>query len=202
MNSLTNLKKGTRVSNPSVLLLSGGIESSTLLHDKRAEPLHALFMNYGQRAAQVEAAAAAWQCEATGVPLTTLDLHAVGDTFRAQRAEKWHVPLPHRNLVALGLAVSFAAQIRAPRVYIALNREDAEAYPSGGGKFLEIFRHLTATLDPITIDAPYADLTKSEVVALGRRLGVDYSRTYSCLLGHPEPCGRCDQCRKRAAALA
>ena len=185
-----------------VLLLSGGIESSTLLHERRDTAPTALFLDYGQRAAEHERTAATWQCRAAGVPLTTLDLGSVGETFRAQRAEKWHVPLPHRNLVALSLALSFATHVGAARVLIALNREDADAYPSGGGAFLAAFRQLAATLGAIEIDAPFADLTKSEVVAIGHRLGVDYVHTYSCLLGRAPPCGHCDQCRKRAAALA
>lgn len=184
-----------------LLLLSGGIESSTLLHERRGTTLHALFLDYGQRGAHPERAASTWQAQAAGVPLTALDLHDVGTAFRAQRAEKWHVPLPHRNLVALSLAVSFAAHIGAACVYIALNRDDAAAYPSGGGEFLVAFRRLAATLAPIEIAAPYAGLTKTEVIRLGLKLGVDYAQTYSCLLGRIPACGRCEQCRKRAAAF-
>lgn len=185
-----------------VLLLSGGVESATLLHDQRRPGLRALFLDYGQRAARAEHAAAQWQCGRAGVPLVALDMGAVGDAFRAGQSQKWHVPLPHRNLVALSVALSYATQMQAPALYLALNADDAQAYPSASGAFVAAFGALARTLGNVALFTPYADLTKAQVIARGRALGVDYARTYSCLLGYAQHCGHCPQCLKRRAAFA
>ncbi len=186
----------------SVLLLSGGVESATLLHEHRAEDLRAVFVDYGQRAARAEHAAAQWQCDAAGVNLIGLDMHAVGEAFRAGQSQKWHVPLPHRNLVALSVGLSYATQVQAHRLYLALNAEDASAYPSASNDFIAAFRAMARTLGEVTLLTPYATLSKAQVIVHGRRLGgVDYRRTYSCLLGHATHCGRCPQCLKRRAAF-
>lgn len=186
----------------SVLLLSGGVESATLLHEHRAEDLRAVFIDYGQRAARAEHAAARWQCDAAGVNLIGLDMHAVGEAFRAGQSQKWHVPLPHRNLVALSVGLSFATQVQAHRLYLALNAEDASAYPSASNDFVAAFQAMARALGDVALITPYATLDKAQVIVRGGQLGVDYRHTYSCLLGHPKHCGRCPQCLKRRAAFA
>lgn len=185
-----------------VLLLSGGVESATLLHEHRADDLRAVFIDYGQRAARAERAAAQWQCTAAGLDLVVLDMGAVGEAFRAGQSQKWHVPLPHRNLVALSVGLSYATQVQARTLYLALNAEDAQAYPSASSEFVAAFQHLARTLGEVALLTPYAVLTKAQIIARGSRLGVDYRHTYSCLLGHARQCGRCPQCLKRRAAFA
>lgn len=187
----------------SLLLLSGGIESTTLLHieARRASPV-ALFVDYAQRAADAELAAARWQCEAAGAQLRLLDMASVGEGFREAQTHKLHVPLPHRNLIILTLAVSLATQLGITRIDLALNREDRGAYPSAGDAFLQQFQGLSQTLGDIEISTPLADLTKEEIIGRGLEMGIDYARTYSCLLGYPIQCGCCPQCEKRRAAFA
>jgi 7-cyano-7-deazaguanine synthase len=186
----------------SVLLLSGGIESSTLLHDQGGEDLRAVFIDYGQRAARQERRAVTVQCVRVHAHLTILDMAAVGGAFRAGQTQKWHVPLPHRNLVALSLGLSYAAQVAASRLYLAVNREDTLAYASASRPFLERFQRLAQTLGDIELATPYIGLTKADVIRRGRALGIDYALTYSCLLGRARHCGRCPQCLKRRAAFA
>lgn len=188
-----------------VILLSGGVESSALLYRERqrGSSLHALFIDYGQRAATREYAAAQAQCAGTGTALTRLDMGSVGHVFRAHQSHKLHVPLPHRNLVALSLGLSFAAQIGAAAVYLALNLEDGQgAYPSASGTFVERFQGLAAALGEIRVATPLVHLTKAEIIRAGAAEGIDFSNTYSCLLGYPVHCGQCPQCRKRRAAFA
>lgn len=185
-----------------VLLLSGGVESATLLHQHRAEDLRAVFIDYGQRAARAERAAAQWQCRAAGVGLVDLDMRAVGDAFRAGQSQKWHVPLPHRNLVALSLGLSYATQVQARVLYLALNADDALAYPSASREFVTAFQATARALGEVSLATPYAAFSKAQVIAHGLQLGVDYVHTYSCLLGHARQCGRCPQCLKRRAAFA
>ncbi len=185
-----------------VLLLSGGVESATLLHEHRGQDLRAVFIDYGQRAARAEHGAAQWQCDAAGVELVSLDMRAVGEVFRADQSQKWHVPLPHRNLVVLSVGLSYATQVNARRLYLALNAEDTGAYPSAGGDFVSTFQAMARTLGEVALLTPYVTLSKAQVIVHGRQLGVDYDHTYSCLLGHARQCGRCPQCLKRRAAFA
>lgn len=187
----------------SLVLLSGGIESATALHlENRRRTVRALFVDYGQRAAARERAAAVAQCERLDLPLETLELASLGETFRRAHTWRAHVPLPHRNLALLGLAFSFAADRGARRLCLALNRDDAGAYASASPPFVEAFRALAATLDDIEVATPLAAWDKAEVVRRGLQLGVDYALSYSCLLGRRVPCGACAQCEKRRAAFA
>ncbi len=188
---------------PTVCLLSGGIESTTLLHRlARRGQVAPLFIDYGQRAAAQEWRAASWQCARLGLEPVRLDMAAVGEAFRAGQSQRFHVPLPHRNLVALSLGLSYGSQIGAARIAIALNRDDLHAYPSAAPGFLQAFGDMAASLEPIELVTPLAALSKAQVVAEGIALGVDFAQTYSCLLGHALHCGRCPQCEKRRAAFA
>jgi 7-cyano-7-deazaguanine synthase len=187
----------------SVLLLSGGVESATLLHQlaQAGEPVQGLFLDYGQRGAGEERRAAMTQCDPLGVELVQLDLARVGATFRRGQERKAHVPLPHRNLVALSLALSYAANLGGKRLYLAANRDDAREYPSSSHAFLAQFRLLAGLLGEVELRTPYLDLSKADVVRRGLELGVDFDATYSCLLGYPVHCGRCPQCVRRRAAF-
>lgn len=187
----------------SILLLSGGVESITLLAQLVAsgEPVQALFLDYGQRAAPHERAAAEGHCARLGVELVQLDLARVGDAFRRGQERKLHVPLPHRNLVALGLGLSYATHLGATRLYLAANQADTAEYASSSHAFLAQFRLMAGLLGDVQFATPFVGLTKTEVVARGMGLGVDYDTTYSCLVGYPVHCGRCAQCLKRRAAF-
>jgi 7-cyano-7-deazaguanine synthase len=190
---------------PDVLVLaSGGVETATLLHAYAAageRPL-ALFLNYGQRPAAPERRAVADQCARLDLDREELDLSSIAGHFRDAHDRQFHVPLPHRNLVALSLALSLAERRAIPRLAVGLTADDAAATGSASDAFLAHFRDLTAELSAITAEAPLAKESKAEVVERGMQLGVDFALSYSCLLGYERPCGRCPQCRKRAAAFA
>lgn len=187
---------------PELLLLSGGVESGTLLHQLRGRAVTALSVDYGQRAADQETRHARALCARLGIPWQGLDLRCLGAAFRAGQPHALHVPLPHRNFPLLALTVSWAAQQGIQRVYLALNRDDAAQHPSASSGFLTGLRAAVAALAGPDIDTPLIDRDKAEVVRLGQRLGVDFAATYSCLLGHPLHCGACPQCRSRRAAFA
>lgn len=190
---------------PSVLLVSGGVESTTLLYQEHAagRPLRALWIDYGQRAARHERACVEHHCELLKLRLDCLDLAAVGAAFRRVAAHDLHVPLPQRNLIALALGLSYATTLGAPEILIALNRDDSQDYASASAAFLVHWRALVTSLAPqIETRTPLIALSKADVVRAGTALGVAWRRTYSCLLGHARHCGRCPQCRKRRAAFA
>lgn len=223
-----------------VVLLSGGVESSALLQKlARSSPraLQPLHLSYSQRAAPAERAACAAQVahaqragRAPTADLVTLDLAAAGAAVRALTPRRRaHIPLPHRNLPLLALAVSAASALRADAaaaapapaptgvtpgpssLYIALSADDATWYPSAGGGFLDAFRAVVHAVEPgLAVLAPFAALTKTEVVMEGERAQVVWADTYSCMLGGDEKvdaaartshCGRCSQCRARRAAF-
>lgn len=189
-------------SHTELLLLSAGVESATLLYQLRERPLAALCVDYGQRAAAQELRHAERLCGRLGVPLQALPASCLGQAFRAGQSRKLHVPLPHRNLVLLAVAVSYAAQAGAGRIYLAANRDDAEEHASASAGFLEAFRASAAALGGARIETPLIAHDKAEVVRRGAELGVDFAATYSCLLGYPRHCGSCPQCRARRAAFA
>ncbi|WP_455379901.1 7-cyano-7-deazaguanine synthase [Acidihalobacter prosperus] len=188
---------------PTVLLLSGGIESVTLLHlladSGKIQPL---FFNYAQRAVQPELDASKKNCDALGIDLQTLDLKELGNHFRQGEAWQPHVPLPHRNLILLSIALSFASKIQAHRLCLALNREDADYYATGTPAFIQHFQALTAEISSIRTETPLIKLDKAQIIHIGHQeLGIDYAKTYSCLLGRTRPCGKCPQCLKRLKAF-
>ncbi|WP_077277420.1 7-cyano-7-deazaguanine synthase [Thioalkalivibrio denitrificans] len=187
----------------SVLLLSGGIDSATLLAMEVSRgPVTPLVVDYGQRGAQREAAASQRLCAAHDLKPVHLDLAAVGERFREGLNRRAHVPLPHRNLVILSLAISYAGRDGSSRVALALNREDLTAYASASSSFLERFRTLANTLQPgLEIATPLIDRDKAGVIRLGHELGVDFAVTWSCLLGYETHCGSCPQCRQRREAF-
>ncbi len=160
-----------------------------------------VFVDYGQRAAHREHQAAERQCAALGLSLRRFDMGAVGAAFRAEQQAKLHIPLPHRNLIVLSLAASYAAQIEAASIAIAVIRDDVDGYASASLGFLDAFRGLVSTLGPVSVDTPLIGLDKRAVLAEGVRLGVDFGQTYSCMLGYERHCGRCPQCKKRRAAF-
>ena len=185
----------------SILLLSGGIESATLLHECRGRGgLRALFIDYGQRAARPEQAAARALCEGTGTPLTVLSLKGLGGALAPPGPFSPHVPLGARNLLAVALAANQALALKARAVLLGVQRDD-QGHGEGAPPFIAALADTLAALG-LVLETPYHDLGKTEVVARGRALGIDYARTYSCLLGRRAPCGRCPQCQARAQALA
>ncbi|MEJ2509684.1 MAG: 7-cyano-7-deazaguanine synthase [Gammaproteobacteria bacterium] len=201
------------VPSPSLVLLSAGVESATLLHGlaRQAGPSGArpaaLFIDYGQRAADQELAHGQRLCDSLGVTLERLDIPTVGEAFRHGQTHSRHVPIPHRNLFLLATALCWAAQYWAPRrgqgmLYIALNRDDAAAHPDAAPPFLDRLNALAATLGPSRVVAPLLELGKADIVRQGHAEGLDYTLTYSCLLGHPQHCGGCPQCHSRQRAFA
>lgn len=198
-----------------LLLLSGGVESSVLLHQlirlgRKPVPL---FANYAQRGADAEFRACVAVCEQAGLHKAPqiVDLTVEGAAF--QRISGLHVPLPHRNLVLMSLALSWATVHRCEEIALGLNRDDFAKdsefarrgqvrYTTGTERFVERFRLLVEEVAPsISIVVPQAEMSKVDVIALGRSYGVDLAATYSCMRTGPGHCGACMQCRARRTAF-
>jgi 7-cyano-7-deazaguanine synthase len=208
------------------VLLSGGLDSYTAAALARSEgfELYALTIRYGQRhAREIEAAraVAASLGVARHVELD-VDLRAFGGSSLTSDApvpkdrplETAEIPstyVPARNTVFLSLALAWAETVGANDIFIGVNALDYSGYPDCRQEYIAAFERM-ATLAtragvegaPLRIHAPLIALTKSEIIARGVALGLDYGLTHSCY--DPDPsgraCGRCDSCVLRAAGFA
>jgi 7-cyano-7-deazaguanine synthase len=209
-----------------VVLLSGGLDSSTALAwaIKRQEWLcHTVAFDYGQRH-RIELTAAAHVAAALGVHshrVIHVDLAAIGgsaltDDIAVPKDQESsdQIPItyvPARNLIFLSLATAVAETVQAEHLVIGANIVDYSGYPDCRPEFLDAFiraanlgtRAGTAGR-PLAIAAPLITLKKSEIIALGRELGLDYGLTRSCYDPQPDgsPCGHCDSCRFRRQGFA
>ncbi len=183
-----------------IVLLSGGVESTTLLYEARAQgAVRALFIDYGQSAARPEQRAASAACTRTDTPFTLINLQRLAIDLVGEAAMRPHIPFGARNLLAVSIAANWALHTQARRVFLGVQRED-QNHPEGRPDFIRPLIECLASLG-LSLETPYREMSKADVVAQGRALGVDYTLTYSCLLGHAAQCGRCSQCRAREAAL-
>lgn len=217
MSQADNARHGAR---RAVVLLSGGLDSSTTLAIARAEgyACYGLSVHYGQRH-RAELRAARRVAEALGCAdykLVRLDLGKIGGSALTDSAiavpdePTEGIPVtyvPARNTVLLGLALGWAEVLGASDLYIGVNAVDYPGYPDCRPEFIEAFERLAhlATKAGVEgrsfrIHAPLIALGKADIIRQGLRLGIDYSITLSCY--RPDAagraCGRCDACRFRS----
>lgn len=214
-----------------VLLLSGGLDSTTLLAFAVREgfDVHALSFRYGQRHA-LELDAARRVAERYGAVehrIADIDLRLFGgsaltsdalvvpkdrlpDELSAEQVPVTYVPA--RNTIFLAFALAYAEVAGAEDIFIGVNALDYSGYPDCRPAFIEAFEQLAnvatraATEEGrrIRIRAPLLHLTKAQIVALGTELGVDYALTTSCYdpADDGAACGRCDACQLRLKGFA
>lgn len=210
-----------------VVLLSGGLDSTTALAVARSRGFacHALTVRYGQ-IHQVELAAAARVAAALGAAehrVVAVDLSPIAASALTDRAiavpkdrdlaeigAPGDVPptyVPARNTVLLALALAWAESLGARDIFLGVNVLDASGYPDCRPEFVRVFEALAQVATRsggFQIHAPLIELSKAEIVRLGRSLGVDYALTHSCY--DPTPagaaCGRCDACALRRKGFA
>jgi 7-cyano-7-deazaguanine synthase len=207
-----------------VVLLSGGLDSSTVLAIARAEGYrpYALSVAYGQRH-DAELAAAARVARALGAVehrVARVDLGIFGGS--ALTDEAIAVPetptegipvtyVPARNTVLLSVALAWAEVLGARDLFIGVNAVDYSGYPDCRPEFIAAFEALANVATKAGVEgarfrvhAPLMHLSKAEIIRRGLELGVDYALTVSCYQADEEgrACGRCDACRLRAQGFA
>jgi 7-cyano-7-deazaguanine synthase len=207
-----------------VLLLSGGLDSTTLLAlaSSQGYAIHALSFRYGQRhSAEITAARKiASRYAVVQHVVTDIDLRVFGGSALTSDIE---VPkdravdgvneipvtyVPARNTIFLSFALAWAEVIGAADIFIGVNALDYSGYPDCRPEFIDAFERMARLAtrvgvegesDPVTIRTPLIDLSKKEIIELGLELGVDYSMTTSCY--DPDAnglaCGHCDACQLR-----
>jgi len=206
-----------------VVLLSGGLDSSTCLAVARARGFetHCLSVDYGQRhrgeiarARRVARALGARDHRVVKVDLSTFGGSALTDPAiavpkdRSARDMGRSIPVtyvPARNTVLLALALAHAESIGARDVFVGVNALDYSGYPDCRPEFLRAFERLSRVATragvegrPVRVRAPLLRLTKARIVRLGTRLGVPFRLTQSCYDPvRGRACGRCDACQLR-----
>ncbi|HXV17573.1 MAG TPA: 7-cyano-7-deazaguanine synthase QueC [Gemmatimonadaceae bacterium] len=211
-----------------VLLLSGGLDSTTLLALATSQDyaIHALSFRYGQRHS-AEIAAAEKIARRYGVVqhvVTDIDLRVFGGSALTSDIEvprdrpvdaAEDIPVtyvPARNTIFLSFALAWAEVLGASDIFIGVNALDYSGYPDCRPEFIAAFEEMARLAtragvegkSPVTIRTPLIDLSKREIIELGLSLGVDYSMTTSCYDPGPagEACGHCDACQLRLRGFA
>ena len=206
---------------PAVVLLSGGLDSATVLAVAKAQGFacYALSVAYGQRH-RAELSAARRVAEHLGVvghKILELDLSAIGgsaltdDRIAVPTQPTTGIPVtyvPARNTLFLSIALGWAEVLGAADLFLGVNAVDYSGYPDCRPAFVEAFERLANVATKAGVEgrsfrihAPLMALTKAEIIRLGVAHGVDYGLTVSCYQADGDAglaCGRCDSCRLRA----
>ncbi len=205
-----------------VCLLSGGMDSSTLAYvaKRRGYTILALHLNYGQRTEGKEKKCAkkiAALLNAESFVEINLDYFTkfgasslTDDTIEVEEfdPERAHIPntyVPFRNANLLSIATSFAESQGADAIFIGVQSLDYSGYPDCRPQFIEAFQRVidlgTKDTTKITLFAPFINMTKTEILKEGIRLGVPYEHTWSCYRNEEKACGTCGSCHFRNEAF-
>jgi 7-cyano-7-deazaguanine synthase len=203
-----------------VIIVSGGMDSITLLYARKEEIALAVTFDYGSNHAKKEIECAKYHCELLGIEHIVIPLEFMHQYFKSsllsggESIPEGHYAdenmkstvVPFRNGIMLSIACGLAESRNLKFVYIANHAGDHAIYPDCRATFIESMSEAMAygTYEHIRVAAPFTHLTKGDIAHIGAELGVDYSHTYSCYKGGEKHCGKCGTCveRKEAFALA
>ena len=211
-----------------VILLSGGMDSVTLLHyvvnTLNCDEVYALSFNYGQKHSR-ELEEAAWNCRKfpqvkehrrmnlefmrgilegssslVGDKIDVPDLDSISEEDLDQPVTY----VPNRNMMLLSLAASYAETRGCRQIFYGAQAQDEYGYWDCTAEFLEKINQVLGLnrRDSVTINAPFVSKSKGEVVKLGLENGVDFSHTWTCYRGGVRPCGTCPSCMERSLAFS
>ncbi|MDE6109014.1 MAG: 7-cyano-7-deazaguanine synthase QueC [Muribaculaceae bacterium] len=202
----------------SVMVLSGGMDSTTMLHEYAGRIAVAVTFDYGSNHNAREIECARYNCRALGIELVEVKMDFIGKLFNSSLLSGADaIPegdydddnmrstvVPFRNGIMLAAAAGLAESRGLKKVMMANHAGDHAIYPDCRAGFVEAMSRAISegTYDHIEIDAPYTGLTKGQIAARGAALGIDYAHTYSCYKGGERHCGRCGTCRERREAMA
>lgn len=200
-----------------IIVLSGGVDSVTLLHDYASRTALAVSFDYGSNHNARELQCAAEQCRRLGIEHIVIPLDFIGRYFKSSLLSGSDtIPsgdyddnnmsstvVPFRNGIMIAVAVGLAESRGLQSVMIANHGGDHHIYPDCRSTFITAIDKAAqaGTYPGIRVEGPYTYLTKAQIIERGYRLGVDYSATYSCYKGGEEHCGVCGTCRERREAF-
>ena len=201
----------------SVIIYSGGLDSTTLLYEERERVALAVTFDYGSNHAAREMACARLHCARLGIEHVVIDLaffkqhfsssllsgaDAIPDGDYADSNMRSTV-VPFRNGIMLSIACGLAESRGLKRVLIANHGGDHAIYPDCRPQFVAAMDAAmqAGTYDGVRLVAPYTDISKADIVRRGVQLGIDYGETYSCYKGGEHHCGTCGTCTERREAF-
>ena len=199
------------------IILSGGMDSVTMLHEYRERIALAVTFDYGSNHNAREIECARRQCDLLGIEHIVIPLEFMGRYFKssllsgADDIPDGHYAddnmkstvVPFRNGIMLAVACGLAESRGLLHVMIANHGGDHAIYPDCRADFIDAMsRAMTeGTYAGVDILAPYTGITKADIVSRGAALNVDYAMTYSCYKGGETHCGRCGTCTERMEAF-
>lgn len=208
-----------------VILLSGGLDSATVLAIARSEGFdcYCLSFDYGQRHS-AELTAADRVAKALGASehrIARIDIGAFGGSALTDThidvpvdGVEGGIPVtyvPARNTIMLSYALGWAEVLGAQDIFVGVNAVDYSGYPDCRPDYIAAFEHMANLATKVAVEgkpfhirAPLIDLSKAQIIAAGSKLGVDYGLTVSCYQADRQgrACGVCDSCRLRSAGFA
>lgn len=202
----------------SVIIVSGGMDSITLLYDHKDEIALGISFDYGSNHNAREIPFAKMHCERLGIKHITINLDFMHQYFKsslldgAEAIPEGHYAddnmkstvVPFRNGIMLSIAIGIAESNNLDQVFIANHGGDHTIYPDCRPEFINaIDAAATAgTYNNVKVVAPYTKITKIDIARIGKKLGIDYTETWSCYKGGEVHCGKCGTCVERKEALA
>jgi 7-cyano-7-deazaguanine synthase len=202
-----------------MVVLSGGLDSATLLFHQRAmgDAVSAISINYGQRHAR-ELDAAAAICQRDGIPHRVADLRAMRDLFGHNALSDQSIPVPeghyqaesmkltvvpNRNMILLSVAIAWAISSKCERVAYGAHAGDHAIYPDCRPEFADAMADAARLADwqPIELLRPFVNWTKTDIVRRAHDLAVPLELTWSCYNGGAVHCGVCGTCVERREAF-
>lgn len=203
-----------------MLILSGGVDSTTLLYEYKDQIALAVSFHYGSNHNDNEIPFAEYHCKKLGIKHITIPLSFMKEYFNSSLLSGADaIPegnytdenmkstvVPFRNGIMLSIAAGIAENNGLKHVMMANHSGDHAIYPDCRPEFVSSMCNAIAagTYDGITLETPYTHLSKAEIVKRGASFGVDYAHTWSCYKGKTLHCGKCGTCveRKEAFILA
>lgn len=201
----------------SVIIVSGGMDSVTLLYDMKDRIALAISFDYGSNHNAKEIAFAKLHCERLGIKHIVIGLGFMHQYFKssllkgADAIPEGHYAsenmkstvVPFRNGIMLSIAAGIAESNDLKYVMMANHGGDHTIYPDCRPEFVKAMSDATkfGTYPGVQILAPYTDITKTDIARRGKQLGIDYAETWSCYKGGEKHCGKCGTCVERKEAL-
>lgn len=202
----------------SLIVLSGGLDSTTMLYEYKDRIGMAVSFHYGSNHNDRELAFAKLHCERLGIPHMKISLPFIKQFFHSSLLEGAEaIPegnydeenmkstvVPFRNGIMLSIAAGIAENNKFQYVMLANHAGDHTIYPDCRPEFVDAMSAAihAGTWNGVQLFTPYTHLTKASIASHGKRLGLDYSETWSCYKGGEHHCGVCGTCRERKEALA
>lgn len=206
------------MSNKVVVIYSGGMDSFTVLNRalKDGKEVYALSFDYGQRHVK-ELEFASTVCKSLAIHHKVIDISSINQLLAGSSlTDDIDIPeghyeaetmkstvVPNRNMILLSLAVGYAVSVGAEQVYYGAHSGDHAIYPDCRPEFVMKMNDVCkiANYESVEIFSPYLHVSKTAILTDGLKMGLDYSKTWTCYNGREKACGKCGACQERLEAF-